>query len=162
MARDHEDDERRGLVVVGVAGSDAAGTRIALLAQEGEYEVVVATRVAGTKAAVLPAALDDVALDALFDEARHGPGVDAFEATEHLTHEPFDGWLSRHGVTALDVVGITTDDGVLAIALHAARAGFAVRVPQESVAAASADATLDAVEHLRAAGVEVVAGLGDV
>jgi nicotinamidase-related amidase len=156
MATQRTDDERRGLVVVhGVAGGDAVATRVALLAQEGEYEVVVATRAAATDGTALPVAPDDVALDALFDEAHHAAGAE-FEAIEHVTREPFDGWLGRHGVTALDLVGEATDDGVLTTALHAVRAGFAVRVLEGALPGAAA------VQHLRAAGVEVVAGLGDV
>ncbi len=194
------DGERRALVVVdvqrdfceggalAVAGGNDVATRVVLLAQEGDYEVVIATRdwhvdpgehfasegsepdyvrswpvhcVAGSRGAAFHPALDDVELDAVFDKGHRGPGYSGFEAIEHLTHEPFDGWLERHGVTALDVVGIATDHCVLATALDAARAGFSVRVLEGAVAGVGADTSAAAIARMRAAGVEVVPGLGD-
>ena len=163
---DLEVDDRRALVVVdvrrdsGEGGVDVA-TRIAMLAEEGDYEVVVAMRVAGSEGAALHPALEDVGFDGVFDTGLRGPGHSGFGAIEHLTDEPFDGWLSRHGVTALDVVGVATDHCLVATALDAVRAGFAVRVLEGAVAGAPPETSAAAARKMRAAGVDVVAGLGD-
>ena len=63
------------------------------------------------------------------------------------------GWLRRHGVDIVDVVGIATDHCVRATALDAAREGFATTVLLELTAGVARATTDSALEQLTGAGV---------
>jgi nicotinamidase/pyrazinamidase len=191
--------ERRALIVVDVqhdfceggalavdGGNDVAH-RVAALAQDGDYESVVATRdwhiapgehfasegtepdyratwpvhcVAGSTGARLHPALEDVEFDAVFDKGHHGAGYSGFEAVEHHTGEPLDDWLARNRIQSVDLVGLATDFCVVETALDAVRRGFGTRVLEDAVAGVSPETTSDAISRMTAAGVDVVPRTG--
>jgi nicotinamidase/pyrazinamidase len=64
-------------------------------------------------------------------------------------------WLRARDVDTVDVVGIATDYCVRATAADAAAAGFTTRVLLDLTAGVSPTTTAEAVDALRAAGVEV-------
>src|SRR3981081_2039177 len=125
--------ERRAVVVVDVQrdfcgggapagdGGNGVARGVAALAQDGDYESVVATRdwhiapgehfasegtepdyratwpvhcVAGSMGARLPRGVESVEFAAAFDKGPHGAGYSGFEAVEHHTGEPLDDWLA--------------------------------------------------------------------
>jgi nicotinamidase/pyrazinamidase len=186
---------RRALIVVdlqldfceggalGVEGGNAVAQRIAMLAQDGDYEWVVATRdwhvspgahfaaegaepdyrdtwpvhcVAHSAGAALHPALDDAELDAVFDKGHHGAGYSAFEAVEHHTGEPLEEWLLRHRIEVVEIAGLATDFCVKETALDAVRRGLVTRVLEGAVAGVSVDTTAEAIAAMAAAGIEVV------
>ena len=65
------------------------------------------------------------------------------------------GWLRQRGVDEVDVVGIATDYCVQATAADAVKAGFHTRVLRDLTAGVAPESTAEAIENLRAAGVEV-------
>ncbi len=64
-------------------------------------------------------------------------------------------WLSAHGVSSVDVVGIATDHCVRATALDARRAGLTVRVLADYTAGVAAASTEAALAEFAAAGIAV-------
>ena len=64
-------------------------------------------------------------------------------------------FLRAHDVTEVTVVGIATDHCVAATALDAQRAGFHTSVDTRYCAGVAPDTTADAVERMRAAGIDV-------
>ena len=64
-------------------------------------------------------------------------------------------WLRERGVDALDVTGIATDYCVRATALDAARQGFATRVLLRLTAGVDPVTVAEALDEMRAAGVEL-------
>ncbi len=166
-----------------VEGGNDVARRVAVLAAEGDYECVVATRdwhvapaghfaeegvapdyretwpvhcVAGTSGASLHPLIDELELDAVFDKGHHRAGYSGFEAVEHHTGETLGDWLARHRIDVVDVAGLATDFCVVATALDAVRLGFATRVLEAAVAGVSPDTTAEALQKMTAAGIDVV------
>ncbi|MBV8950418.1 MAG: isochorismatase family protein [Actinobacteria bacterium] len=197
--RDGGEPVRRALLIVdvqrdfceggalAVEGGHEVARRVAVLAVEGDYESIVATRdwhiapaghfaeegedpdyrdtwpahcVAGTPGARLHPLVDELEIDAVFDKGHHRAGYSGFEALEHHTGEPLADWLGRHRVEVLDVVGLATDHCVAATALDAVRLGFVTRVLEDAVAGVAPDTTSDAFRRMTAAGIDVVPRTG--
>ena len=166
-----------GSLAVG-GGADVAAAISARLAVGG-YDAVVATRdhhidpgahfsatpdfvtswpahcVVGSGGEELHPALDRSHVEAVFDKGEHAAAYSGFEG-----HGP-DGasladWLRAAGVDAVEVMGIATDHCVLATALDAAAAGFAVTVRLDLTAGVAAASTAAAVERMRQAGIALV------
>jgi nicotinamidase/pyrazinamidase len=196
-----DDEERRALIVVDVqrdlceggaaalrGGNDVAAA-IALLAQEAEYEAVVATRdwhvdpgahfaapgtppdfetswpphcVADTEGARLHTTIEELEFDAVFDKGHHGGAASGFESIEHHTGEPLEGWLERHRITAIDVVGMPAELCVAATALDGVRHGYATRVLRGAIAGLAPETTAAAIGRMKAGGVQLAPGLGDL
>jgi len=157
-----------------VAGGAAVAAAISQHIASSSYDHVVATRdyhvdpgahfaespdfvdswpvhcVAGTPGASFHPELDVAGIEQVFSKGRFAAAYSGFEAENDLS-----GWLTGHGVTDVDVVGIATDHCVRATALDAQRNGFRTTVLVE-LTAAVADNTRDAaLTELRAAGVVV-------
>ena len=138
-----------------VPRGDEIARRLNELAQEGEFDLVVATRdwhpsdhasfaaqggpwpvhcVQHTPGAELHPALDRRAIDAVVDKGqrRETDGYSAFEATE------LGELLRAAGVNELTVVGLATDYCVLNTAKDALREGFAVTVDTSATRAVDA------------------------
>ena len=168
--------EGGSLAVNGGAGVAAA---ISARLAEGGYDTVVATRdhhidpgahfsptpdfvtswpahcVVGSGGEELHPALDRSYVAAVFDKGEHAAAYSGFEG-----HGP-DGvgladWLRAAGVDAVELMGIATDHCVVATALDAAAAGFAVTVRLDLTAGVAPATTADAVERMRAAGITLV------
>ena len=160
-----------------VAGGVEVARAISRHVAEGGYDHVVATRdhhvdphghfaeqpdfaetwpahcVVGTPGVELHADLDRRPIEAVFDKGEYAAAYSGFEGTS-------DGvgladWLSRHGVDAVDVVGIATDHCVRATALDAVGAGFSTRVLLDLTAGVAQASTEAALEQLRTAGVQL-------
>jgi len=162
-----------------VAGGAAVAEAISahVRAHASEYAHVVATRdhhvdpgghfseqpdyletwpahcVAGTDGVELHPRLEREPIEAVFDKGHHSAAYSGFEATSDGV--PLADWLRRHGVDAVDVVGIATDHCVRATALDAVGEGFATRVLLPLTAGVSQATTDAALEQLRAAGVQL-------
>ncbi|ROO89819.1 nicotinamidase/pyrazinamidase [Actinocorallia herbida] len=108
--------------------------------------------VIGTDGADFHPALALGGIEAVFSKGRSSAAYSGFEgATDDGTS--LGDWLSGHGVTAVDVVGIATDHCVRATAEDAARAGLDTTVLLGLTAGVSADTTERALELLRTEGV---------
>ncbi|MGW5736158.1 MULTISPECIES: isochorismatase family protein [Streptomyces] len=94
------------------------------------------------------------AIDAVFDKGAYSAAYSGFEGTDENGVSLAD-WLRDRKITELDVVGIATDHCVRATALDAVREGFSTVVLLDLTAGVSAKTTEQAVEELRAAGVEL-------
>jgi nicotinamidase/pyrazinamidase len=163
-----------------VAGGSAVAAAISeyLAAESGGYAHVVASRdyhvdpgghfsdhpdfagtwpphcVVGTPGARFHPNLDTGRLEAVFSKGAHAAAYSAFEGADGAG-TPLAGWLRERAVDTLDVVGIATDYCVRATALDAAREGFATRVLLGMTAGVSPVTTGEALDALRAAGVEL-------
>ncbi|NUP74909.1 MAG: isochorismatase family protein [Sinomonas sp.] len=93
--------------------------------------------VAGTPGAAFHPNLDVSGVDAMFRKGQYAAAYSGFEG--HLAQAGdaegtsddspgLDEWLSRHGVTDVDVAGLATDYCVKQTALDAARAGYRTNV----------------------------------
>jgi nicotinamidase/pyrazinamidase len=162
-----------------VAGGAAVAAAITghTRAAAGEYSHVVATRdhhidpghhfaeqpdfletwpahcVVGTGGVELHPSLDREPLAAIFDKGEYAAAYSGFEGTADGV--PLADWLRRHGVDAVDVVGIATDHCVRATALDAVGQGFATRVLLHLTAGVDASTTEAALDQLRTAGVQL-------
>lgn len=167
--------EGGSLAVAGGAEVAAAISRT-LVAGTGGWDHVVATRdhhvdpgahfsaepdfvdswpvhcVVGTTGASLHPDLRTDRIEAVFDKGAHAAAYSGFEGTT-ADGEELTGWLRRHGVDTVDVVGIATDHCVRATALDAARAGFSTTVLLDLTAGVAPTTTRAALEQLDAAGV---------
>jgi nicotinamidase/pyrazinamidase len=96
------------------------------------------------------------AVDEVFLKGRHTASYTGFDggaaSDETVALGP---WLTAHGVTDVDVVGLATDHCVRATALDAAAAGFATRVLVDHCAGVAPDSTEAALAEMAAAGVTV-------
>ena len=110
--------------------------------------------VAGTPGAQFHPGLDTSHVEAVFSKGSHAAAYSAFEGTDDAGTSLAD-WLRERDVDALDVVGIATDHCVRATALDAARAGFATQVLLRMTAGVAPATTQEALDTLRAAGVEL-------
>ena len=109
--------------------------------------------VVGTDGVELHPALDRGPLEAVFDKGEHAAAYSGFEGSADGV--PLAEWLRRHGVGAVDVVGIATDHCVRATALDAVGQGFSTRVLLHLTAGVAEGSTEAALEQLRTAGVEL-------
>jgi nicotinamidase/pyrazinamidase len=169
--------EGGSLAVAGGAATAAAISRY--LAAEGEgYAHVVASRdhhvdpgthfsaepdfsrswpphcVAGTAGAQFHPDFHTSRVEAVFSKGAHAAAYSGFEGTDG-TGTPLGTWLRERGVDTLDVIGIATDYCVRATALDAARQGFATRVLLGLTAGVDPVTTAEALDEMRAAGVEL-------
>ena len=110
--------------------------------------------VAGTAGADFHPDLDTSAVDAVFFKGRHAAAYSGFEGADEAG-TPLADWLRGRGVDEVDVVGIATDYCVRATAADAAQAGFATRVLLDLTAGVTPASTAQAIEDLRAAGIEL-------
>jgi nicotinamidase/pyrazinamidase len=110
--------------------------------------------VVGTPGAQFHPRLDTGHVEAVFSKGAHAAAYSAFEGADEAGTSLAD-WLRERDVDALDVVGIATDYCVRATALDAARAGFATQVLLGMTAGVDPATTQEAVDALRAAGVEL-------
>lgn len=175
---DVQNDFAEGGSLAVAGGADVAAAISARLA-EGGYHTVVATRdhhidpgghfsptpdfvtswpahcVVGSGGEELHPELDRSRVEAVFDKGEHAAAYSGFEG-----HGPagvgLADWLRAAGVDAVEVMGIATDHCVLATALDAATAGFAVTVRLDLTAGVAAVTTAAAVERMRQAGITLV------
>lgn len=170
--------EGGSLAVAG--GADVAAAITAHLAAPGDrYGHVVATRdhhvnpgehfsdnpdfsiswprhcVAGTRGNWLHRGLDADALEAVFDKGQYSSGYSGFEGRDAAGRD-LPSWLRARGVSAIDLVGIATDQCVRATALDAARAGFVTRVLLDLTAGVTRPSTDAGLEEMREAGVDLL------
>lgn len=90
-------------------------------------------------------------------ESMEDDGYSGFEGVDITFEQPLEVLLAQKGITDVTVVGLALDYCVKATALDAAALGFNVTVPLALTRAVADDTGREAVEALRAAGVEVVA-----
>jgi nicotinamidase/pyrazinamidase len=175
---DVQNDFAEGGSLAVAGGAEVAAAVSARLA-EGGYDTVVATRdhhidpgahfsatpdfvtswpahcVVGSGGEELHPGLDRSRVQAVFDKGEHAAAYSGFEG-----HGPggagLADWLRAAGVDAVEVMGIATDHCVVATALDAAAAGFAVTVRLDLTAGVAAATTADAVERMRQAGITLV------
>lgn len=98
--------------------------------------------------------LDIAPIEAVFTKGHYSAAYSGFEGADDDGTALAD-WLRRRDVTDVDVVGIATDHCVKATAADAAANGFTTRVLLNLTAGVSPTTTADAVDAMRAAGVEV-------
>ena len=114
--------------------------------------------VVGTSGADFHPKLDTGAVEAVFMKGKYSAAYSGFEGADE-TDTPLVDWLRQRGVDEVDVVGIATDYCVRATAADAAEAGFFTRVLLDLTAGVAPESTAEAIEELRAAGVEIRAAL---
>ncbi|AQA04997.1 nicotinamidase [Mycobacterium sp. MS1601] len=95
------------------------------------------------------------AVEAVFHKGQYEAAYSGFEGADAEGVALAD-WLRARGVDAVDVVGIATDYCVRATAADAAKAGLRTRVLLDLTAGVAPASTAEAVEDLRAIGVEIV------
>ncbi len=110
--------------------------------------------VAGTAGAQFHADFDTSRVHAVFSKGASSAAYSVFEGTDEAGL-PLVTWLRERGVEELDVVGIATDHCVRATALDAARHGFTTRVLLRLTAGVNPVTTAQALDEMRAAGVEL-------
>ena len=110
--------------------------------------------VAGTAGSDFHPNLDTGAVEAVFLKGAHAAAYSGFEGADE-EEATLAEWLRVRGVDAVDVVGIATDYCVKATAADAVAAGFTTKVLLNLTAGVSPATTAQAVDDLRAAGVEV-------
>lgn len=98
--------------------------------------------------------LDITPIEAVFKKGHYSAAYSGFEGADD------DGttlaeWLRQRGVRDVDVVGIATDYCVKATAADAVANGFTTKVLLNLTAGVSPTTTADAVDAMRAAGVDV-------
>ena len=98
--------------------------------------------------------LDPQPFDAIFLKGEHQAAYSGFEGrtTDQVA---LADWLRGHGVTDVDVCGLTTDYCVRATALDAAREGFATRLLPHLCAGVARESTAAAITEMRDAGIRV-------
>ncbi|MBO0679870.1 nicotinamidase [Mycolicibacterium sp. S2-37] len=111
--------------------------------------------VAGTTGADFHPDFDATAVEAVFTKGEYAAAYSGFEGRDAAGTALAD-WLRERGVEEVDVAGIATDYCVRATGLDAAAAGFTTRVLLGHTAGVAEETTADAVDALRAAGVELV------
>jgi nicotinamidase/pyrazinamidase len=110
--------------------------------------------VVGTSGADFHPDLDTRAVEAVFTKGNYEAAYSGFEGTD-ADGTPLAEWLRARGVDEVDIAGVATDYCVRATAADAAEAGFATRVLLELTAGVAPETTAQAVDDLRAVGVEV-------
>ena len=110
--------------------------------------------VAGTEGADFHPALDTSKIEAVFRKGAHSAAYSGFEAADP-DGIPLAAWLRDRSVTAIDIVGLTTDHCVRATATDAATAGFHTRALLGLTAGVAADTVKAAIDEMRTAGVKL-------
>jgi nicotinamidase/pyrazinamidase len=110
--------------------------------------------VAGTAGVQFHPDFDTSRVHVVFSKGANSAAYSVFEGTDEAG-TPLVTWLRERGVEELDVAGIATDHCVRATALDAARHGFATRVLLRLTAGVSPVTTREALDEMRAAGVEL-------
>ncbi|MFW0787326.1 isochorismatase family protein [Gordonia sp. CPCC 206044] len=165
---------------LGVNGGAAVAAAVNTIV--GEYRAVVATRDyhidpgdhfsddpdyvnswpphcrVGTDGVWFHPSFDATAAQAVFSKGQYSAAYSGFEGADE-NGTGLAAWLSDHGVTRVDVVGIATDHCVRATALDAVAAGFHTRVLLNFTAAVSPETSATALDAMHAAGVELVGDL---
>ncbi|GAY16047.1 nicotinamidase [Mycobacterium sp. shizuoka-1] len=162
-----------------VTGAGAVVRAInALLAGDHGYDHVVATKdyhvdpgahfadqpdyidswprhcVAGTAGAEFHPDLNTAPIEEVFHKGAYTAAYSGFErATDHTS---LTDWLRARGVDEVDIAGIATDYCVRQTAADAARAGFTTRVLVDLTAGVAPGSTAEALDDMRARGVELV------
>jgi nicotinamidase/pyrazinamidase len=111
--------------------------------------------VAGTTGSEFHPDFGTAAVEAVFYKGHYTAAYSAFESA-HEDGTPLVDWLRARGVDEIDVAGIATDYCVHATASDAAKAGFATRVLVNLTAGVSPESSANALEDLRANGVELI------
>src|ERR1700710_3116832 len=112
--------------------------------------------VVGTPGVDFHPAFNPVVVEAVFMKGHYSAAYSGFEGADENGTKLAD-WLRERGVDSVDVVGIATDYCVKATAADAVAAGFTTRVLLDLTAGVSPTSTAEAVDALRAAGVDVSA-----
>lgn len=110
--------------------------------------------VAATDGADFHPDLNTAPIEAVFKKGHHSAAYSGFEGTDDDGTGLTD-WLRARDIDAVDIVGIATDHCVKATAADAAAAGFATQVLLNLTAGVSPTTTAQAIETLRAAGVQI-------
>ena len=110
--------------------------------------------VIGTAGADFHPDLDTSHIETVFSKGEHEAAYSAFEGADDAG-TLLGNWLREHGVTSVDVVGIATDYCVQATAIDAAGQGFGARVLLGLTAGVDSATTRQALDRMRAAGVEL-------
>jgi nicotinamidase/pyrazinamidase len=110
--------------------------------------------VASTSGAEFHPLLATDAVEAVFHKGQYTAAYSGFEGTDDAG-TPLADWLRRRGVDEVDIVGIATDYCVRATAADAVHEGFATRVLLALTAGVAPQSTAEAVQDMRAAGVDV-------
>jgi nicotinamidase/pyrazinamidase len=92
--------------------------------------------------------------EAIFSKGEYAAAYSGFEGKDP-DGTPLAAWLRGHGVTEVEIAGLTTDYCVRTSALDAAREGFRTRVLLGMTAGVAAATTGQTLEDLRAAGIEM-------
>jgi len=166
-----------------VAGGSEVAARVTRLLEgetAGDYVTIVATRdhhvdpgrhfsaepdyvdtwpqhcVAGTRGAEFHPALRSDRFDAVFDKGERAAAYSGFEGVDDRGTGLAE-WLTTHGVTEVDIVGIATDHCVKATALDAVGLGWHTRVLLGLTAGVAPQTVEAALQQMREAGVELSA-----
>jgi nicotinamidase/pyrazinamidase len=121
-------------------------------AQPDYYRSWPAHCVAETAGALFHPDLDTSRIEEIFRKGQHAAAYSGFEGASGAG-TGLGSWLTEHGVTEVDVVGIATDYCVYATAADAAKAGFDTKVLLGLTAGVDPHTTAAALEKLRAAGI---------
>jgi nicotinamidase/pyrazinamidase len=121
-------------------------------AQPDYYRSWPAHCVADTAGAQFYPDLDTSRIEEIFRKGQHAAAYSGFEGAS-ATGTGLAAWLTEHGVTDVDIVGIATDYCVYATAADAAKAGFGTSVLLGLTAGVDPHTTAAALEKLRAAGI---------
>lgn len=98
-----------------------------------------------------------IAVDEIFLKGRDTASYTGFDGGAAVDESTRLGpWLTAHGVTEVDVVGLATDHCVRATALDAVEAGFTTRVLLDHSAGVAPETTEAALEEMTAAGITLV------
>jgi nicotinamidase/pyrazinamidase len=162
-----------------VAGGTEVARKITELLADHAYDHVVATKdyhidpgthfsdepdfkdswpphcVVGTSGVDFHPAFATTAVEAVFHKGHYSAAYSGFEGASADDDTSLADWLRAKGIDAVDVVGIATDYCVKATAADAVAAGFTTRVLLDMTAGVSPTTTDEAVDALRAAGVEI-------
>lgn len=161
-----------------VAGGAAVASRISEHLAAADYAAIVATRDyhidpgehfsthpdyvdswpphcrVGTPGAEFHPNLDTASVQEVFSKGAYSAAYSGFEGSAEDGTTLAD-WLRGHGIEAVDVVGIATDHCVRATALDARIEGFDTRVLLDLTAGVASDTTGNALDRMRAAGVDL-------
>jgi nicotinamidase/pyrazinamidase len=120
--------------------------------QPDYYQSWPAHCVAETAGAQFHPDLDTSRIEEIFRKGQQAAAYSGFEGAS-AAGTGLGSWLTEHGVTEVDVVGIATDYCVYATAVDAAKAGFDTKVLLGLTAGVDPHTTAAALEKLRAAGI---------
>jgi nicotinamidase/pyrazinamidase len=111
--------------------------------------------VAGTPGAAFHPDLDVARIEAVFSKGADAAAYSGFEGTGP-GGMPLAAWLRQHGVTDVDIAGLTTDYCVRATATDAMREGLRTRVLIGLTAAVAPATGEKALDEVRAVGAELI------